>query len=366
MRLHAGARQKISGWTDFNIWVRNEVEGRGDSVGYLPTINAPATNMSFRNIQSEHKVWQWRKFLLNPKNKKAFTEFVVKKWRRDTHGTKLTGKVLFATCESDCCEITSEATKTTEELNSTHEEADTRLILHAAHAARSGYKAVVVVSKDTDVFLLCLAFKCFIPASMYVNCGTQTRTKYVSITSVVGAVGGELCKFLTGMYAFTDCDTVSVFAWRGKITALRLVEQQKSYEEMYKQLRMGWVLSNELFQSLQEFTCKLYDSQPGTDNINELRFRIFCAKRGNIDSTQLPPRADCLFKHASRANFQAAIWNRSLQRCPLTPTRIGSGWREDGDNFAIDWMSGDPASTAVLELLSFSCTWSCNFLPAVA
>ena len=28
----------------------------------------------FRNIQSEHKVQQWRKFLLNPKNKKAFTD----------------------------------------------------------------------------------------------------------------------------------------------------------------------------------------------------------------------------------------------------------------------------------------------------
>ena len=43
----------------------------------------------FRNIQSEHKVQQWRKFLLNPKNKKAFTEFVVKECRRDKYRTKL-------------------------------------------------------------------------------------------------------------------------------------------------------------------------------------------------------------------------------------------------------------------------------------
>ena len=52
----------------------------------------------FRNIQSEHKVQQWRKFLLNPKNKKAFKEFVVKERRRDKYRTKLTGKVLFVTC----------------------------------------------------------------------------------------------------------------------------------------------------------------------------------------------------------------------------------------------------------------------------
>ena len=92
----------------------------------------------------------------------------------------------------------------------------------------------------------------------------------------------------------------------------------------------------------------------------ELRYRFFCTKKGNIDSTQLPRCVDCLFKHASRANFQAAIWKQSLQSCQGTPTPIGSGWREGGDHFAIDWMSGDPAPTAVLELLSCSCTRSCQ------
>ena len=53
----------------------------------------------FKNIQSEHKVQQWRKLLLNPKNKKVFTEFWVKEWRRDKYRTKLTGKILFVTCE---------------------------------------------------------------------------------------------------------------------------------------------------------------------------------------------------------------------------------------------------------------------------
>ena len=46
VQLHADAKQKVSGWTGFNISVRNKVEFRQDSVMYLPTINAPATNMS--------------------------------------------------------------------------------------------------------------------------------------------------------------------------------------------------------------------------------------------------------------------------------------------------------------------------------
>ena len=208
--------------------------------------------------------------------------------------------------------------------------------------------------------MLCLAFKCFIPPSKYVKCGTQTRTRYVSISSVVAAVGGELCKCLIGMHAFTGCDTVSAFAGRGEITDLRLVKQHTSYQEMFKQLCMEWVLSGMLFQSLQAFTCKLYCSQPGTDNINELRYRLFCTRKSNIDSTLLLPCVDCLLKHASRANFQAAIWKRSRQSCQGAPTPIGSGWREGGDHFVIDWMSGDPAPTAMLELLSCSCTMSCQ------
>ena len=104
---------------------------------------------------------------------------------------------------------------------------------------------------------------------------TTTRTRYIGISSVVEDVGRELSKCLIGMHAFTGCDTVSVYAGRGKITVLRLVKQQTSYHEMFKQLGMEWAPSDMLFQSLQEFTCKLFCSQPGTDNINELRYRSF-------------------------------------------------------------------------------------------
>ena len=130
---------------------------------------------------------------------------------------------------------------------------------------------------------------------------------------------------------------------------------------MFKDLGMEWELSDDLFKKLQEFTCRLYCSRPGTSDINELRYRLFCAKKGNIDSVQLPPCADCLFKHACRANYQAAIWKRSLERCPEIPSPIRFGWcQEETDKLAIDWMSGQPAPTAILELLSCSCTRSCK------
>ena len=41
--LHSGEDQTIPSWTGFNILVRNEHVVAKDSVGYLPTINVPAT-----------------------------------------------------------------------------------------------------------------------------------------------------------------------------------------------------------------------------------------------------------------------------------------------------------------------------------
>ena len=104
--------------------------------------------------------------------------------------------------------------------------------------------------------------------------------------------------------------------WKGRDNSPTTCQAGEVHEEFFKQLGMEWVLSNELFQSLQEFTCKLYCSQPGTDNINEMRYRLFCAKKGNIDSTQLPPHADCLLnmllEKTSKQSFGSEVCNAAL------------------------------------------------------
>ena len=46
MPVHAEERHKASGWTGFNISVRNKVQVSQDVTGYLTTIDAPATDMA--------------------------------------------------------------------------------------------------------------------------------------------------------------------------------------------------------------------------------------------------------------------------------------------------------------------------------
>ena len=99
---------------------------------------------------------------------------------------------------------------------------------------------------------------------------------------------------------------------------------------------------------LQEFTCLMYSSNPETKDVNVLRYRLFCARKGELESHQLPPCQDTLRKHCERANYQSAIWRRSLQSSPQIPSSIGSGWCLKDGKLTIDWMSGEPATKAVL------------------
>lgn len=326
-----------------------EREKRGSESGHV-----------FKNIKADHKIHQWRKFLSNSKNKSQLIKFISDEWQKERYRERLADKTIFVTSEDHCYEISSGRAAAREDLKSTQEEADTRVLLHAAHAAASGYQAVVITSEDTDVFVLCLAFKSFIPCSLYVKCGKQIRTKYIDVSNVVQMFGSELCRSLPGLHAFTGCDSVSAFAGKGKLAALKIIKRKKSFQNLFQQIGMQWELTDELFAKLQEFTCMMYSSTPGTSDVNELRYRLFCAKKGKLDSNQLPPCADCLKKHSLRANYQAAIWRRSLQNCPQVPSPIGHGWVQEDGKLVIKWMNGEPAPTAVLEFLSCSCARSCK------
>ena len=156
---------------------------------------------------------------------------------------------------------------------STQEEADTRILLHAAHATASTYKAVVVASEDTEEFVLCLAFENLLPCKVFVKSSRQTRTIYIAISKVVLALGSQVCLALPGLHAFTGCDSVSAFFGKGKVAALKIVRRNQSFQNPFREIGMRWELSDDLLVKLKEFTCMMYTFSPGTSYVNELRYK---------------------------------------------------------------------------------------------
>ena len=125
----------------------------------------------FSKEQSVRK--QWKKFLTLGENKESLISFLCEHWctYASSHLSNL--DVLYVTSKEKCysfsCGMADNALVVCDEvseLKSSHEEADTRLLLHAKHAAIENDR-VIIKSPDTDVFLLCIAMQRVIEKDLY-------------------------------------------------------------------------------------------------------------------------------------------------------------------------------------------------------
>ncbi|KAJ8398217.1 hypothetical protein AAFF_G00430610 [Aldrovandia affinis] len=266
--LHEGARsQRID--VVFDVY-------QEDSIKNAERANRGCTTgIQFRNIA--------------PANKANLIRFLVAEWKTPKLRDRLNDKQLYVASEESCLHITKDQWAEVASLQSNQEEADTRMILNAAHAAEEGYSAVVVTADDTDVLLLCLAFSANISCPLFQNCGTKNRVRYLDITKLCQALGDCVCNAVIGMYAYTGCDTLSAFAGCGKLRALKLIMRSEHFQEVFCKLGQSGELSMDLFKKLQAFTCKLYTASTTTEDINTARHQLFCAQCGELESSQLPP-----------------------------------------------------------------------------
>ena len=319
------------------------------------------TGIKFSSIVPGHKIKKWRNFLSEADNKTRLIEFIVSDWKSASKRQLIQDKVLIVTSGTKCWKITGEGSSEVEELESSQEEADTRLLLHAKHAADSGYRTVIVVSEDTDVFVLLLSFAKDIAASLYQKRGTKTRTQFMNISQLRLALGDVVCGALIGFHAFSGCDSVSAFVGRGKLGPLAKMKSNNVFLETFTNLGNTWEFSAETFEILQHFTCLMYAPSTKTVMVNQLRYELFFAKRGQVESHLLPPCEVTLNKHVGRANYQAGVWKRSLEKQPVIPDPEGHGWKRDESGIlGIDWMEGMPAPDAVLEMMACRCKRVCK------
>ena len=129
----------------------------------------------------------------------------------------LHGNPLCVTLEETCFKMAADEWVEVAELQSTQEE------------------AVIVTSEDTDVMLLCLAFQKDIPCPIYQKCGTQNSTRFVAISKLAWSLGNSIRDSLIGLHAFIGCDTVSGFASRRKLSALKPMKSDITYLETFGQ-----------------------------------------------------------------------------------------------------------------------------------
>ena len=179
-----------------------------------------------------------------------------------------------------------------------------RLILHARHAALSGYSNIVIHSPDTNVGVLACCGTRQIQVRLYFHTGTNTRRRYISINALAVKHGPAVCRALPGLHAFTGCDSTSAFVGCGKKAGLALISASSSGAARQAMALLGtsFNVRNDLMDMCEQFVCQLYGSK--LMSINELRYEMFCLKASQ--SFHLPPTQDALREHIRRANYQTA------------------------------------------------------------
>ena len=149
----------------------------------------------------------------------------------------------------------------------------------------------------------------------------------------------DLCGALIGFHGFTDCDTVSSFAGKGKSKAFKSLLMERNNVTVFKSLGENETITEDLLYQLEHFVCTIYGGDG--DDANELRYR---SKQGKISCKDLPPCWYAVIEHCRRANYQSRVWRLALEAIPEEYSPIGHGWeyslKEDGRrNLEIKWMS---------------------------
>lgn len=338
----------------------------------------------------DHKVFQlidgrpipdWKKFLGVNANKQALLkflgDFVIRSHSQSSIVTSSDDELYLAGLFSDPSttkNFTPSKVSDCPDLFSNHEEANTRMLLHAIHAdARFGDMNVkgriIIKSPDTDVLLLCIHF---FPSmrntkELWFKTGTVTRTKdgrrYLPVHDICHIQGPLVCKLLPAVHALTGCDTTSSFFGIGKKTVLKTLKD--NIDEFADLNKLCLLDSETSIDVSRNFVARLYDQKgkmkSAHDNLNRLRVKI--AKQKDVSLAKLPPCEASFVQHVLRASLQTYIWMKSDTAQPPEKSALDFGW-EDQNGLSPVYFVGQTSSDFLKDLLctckgKSSCSQGC-------
>ncbi len=240
------------------------------------------------------------------------------------------------------------------------EEADTRLLLHAADAVHKGCMKVTIRTVDTDVVVLAVAsFSKIATDELWLAFGVGSSFRYIPIHEMAASMNPAQCLALPVFHAFTGCDTVSAFTGRGKKTAWAT---WKSFPEVtdafIELLGMSNELSEESMLLLEQFVVLMYNRTSEVTEVNEARKQLFTKKSRILEN--IPPTKAALVQHIRHTYFQANIWSQSLLTSPQISDPSDWGWVKESNGWQPLWTTLPEASNSCHELIRCRCKKGCT------
>jgi hypothetical protein len=338
----------------FDKYLEDSIKGqtrakRGEGMGHLYHVKADVAIPQ-----------NWKQFLSKGQNKASlasyYTEYMLER-----------GPALLKEGQTLCISggigdktfcITREEVREVDSLFSNQEEADTRLILHAAAAAEEGAHTVVVHSPDTDVLVLLIHHRPAIKAKeIYFLTGRDGKhtqlTGYIPVHTIYDLLSTEQQKIILSVYCLTGCDTVSSFFGHGKRTAYRhMIQKAGQFQPLAVLGSPQELVLRDVEQAAIKFIGAMYGESHCT-SLNALR----CDKTGkkNIQGKKLPPTEDAFHLHLLRCAYQLMIWRQAVVPLLTLPDVTMYGYERSTGVLQPKMMGQSPAAPELLNDLVCDC-----------
>ena len=144
-----------------------------------------------------------------------------------------------------------------------HEEADTRMLLHLEDAVRQGHTKISIRTVDTDVVVLAIsaAQRLGSGVEVWIAFGTGKNFRHIPAHEIARVLGKDRCAALPMFHSFTGCDNVSFFGGRGKRTAWNVWKVYDEVTPAFCALASTPALSSieQWLQPIEQFVVLLYD-----------------------------------------------------------------------------------------------------------
>ena len=92
-------------------------------------------------------------------------------------------------------------------LESTHEEADTHIILHATAACEAGFERIIIASIDPDVLVRVIHFAAQMSRELWMRTATAKQRRFIAVADI--RLPPTLRRNIPAYHAITGCDSRS-------------------------------------------------------------------------------------------------------------------------------------------------------------
>ena len=207
----------------------------------------------------------WNNFLCMSENKSDLARFLSQEIIRQGN---LYTEVVVAGAFDDGTEVQSTNVLTdVSMLKVAHEEADTRILLHAAN---SSCDTVVVSDRDTDVFIMLLSHPNQVRCKqLWMMAGTSKKRRFIPIHDIHCKLLPEVLSSLLAFHAISGCDTTSYIRGQTKRSMWNtFIESTK----LLRNLGRG-PLTQETSNDAERFFCHVY--KVNADSVDDARRLLF-------------------------------------------------------------------------------------------